>query len=433
MASLLAKYRDRQAEVIREASEIQDRIEAEDREPHEDEVKHLDGLQAENERLKPLIAREEGYQELRRSLPRVPDGNQDAERRAKAGNARPKFDSLGQFFAAVKLAAVEPSLADRRLQWVAGAPSGQGERNAADGGYLIGTDMSSEIMEGMYKLTRIAPMCRPLEIGPDANGATVTHIDETSRANGSRYGNVLAYWRGEADTLQLRTIKFRQEEQRLEKITCLFYATDEMLEDSVALTSFINDAAPEELAFRLDDSLIRGTGAGMPKGVLNCADLLVTVLKESGQAAATINAENIKKMYARMWPSSLGSAVWLCNQDCLPQLWSLRDTGGTFPQMMPSLQEVPPMTILGRPVYPVEQCETVGTKGDLILSDWRQYRLIRKGGVKSDSSIHVRYLQQETAFRFTLRVNGQPVRQKALTPYKGTATISPFVVLETRA
>jgi hypothetical protein len=38
------------------------------------------------------------------------------------------------------------------------------------------------------------------------------------------------------------------------------------------------------------------------------------------------------------------------------------------------------------------------------------------------------------AYRFTMRVNGQPLWNKPLTPYKGTSsTVSPFVNLAVRA
>ena len=76
---------------------------------------------------------------------------------------------------------------------------------------------------------------------------------------------------------------------------------------------------------------------------------------------------------------------------------------------------------------------TLGTVGDLILADWSQYQMIDKGGIKGASSMHVRFLQDEMVYKFTYRINGQPTWDAALTPYKGTNTVSPFVTLDTRA
>jgi hypothetical protein len=61
-----------------------------------------------------------------------------------------------------------------------------------------------------------------------------------------------------------------------------------------------------------------------------------------------------------------------------------------------------------------------------------QYIVIDKGGVQSASSMHVRFLNDEQTFRWVVRNDGQPTWNAALTPYKGSATLSPFVVVAAR-
>ncbi len=60
--------------------------------------------------------------------------------------------------------------------------------------------------------------------------------------------------------------------------------------------------------------------------------------------------------------------------------------------------------------------------------------LEEKGGIEAAMSIHVKFVYDESVFRFVLRVDGQPERASALTPYKGGAgaTLSHFVTLEAR-
>lgn len=50
------------------------------------------------------------------------------------------------------------------------------------------------------------------------------------------------------------------------------------------------------------------------------SDALITVAKESGQAAKTLTADNVANMYTRMLASSLKKAHWEINQELLPQL-----------------------------------------------------------------------------------------------------------------
>jgi HK97 family phage major capsid protein len=82
---------------------------------------------------------------------------------------------------------------------------------------------------------------------------------------------------------------------------------------------------------------------------------------------------------------------------------------------------------------PIEQCSTLGDKGDIILADFSQYLLIDKGQMQNATSIHVKFVNDETAFRFVYRLDGQPMWNSALTPYKGSDTLSPFVTLAERA
>jgi HK97 family phage major capsid protein len=56
---------------------------------------------------------------------------------------------------------------------------------------------------------------------------------------------------------------------------------------------------------------------------------LVSVGKETGQAAATVVAENVVKMYSRMFAQSRPNAVWLINQNIEPQLFTMSLAVGT--------------------------------------------------------------------------------------------------------
>jgi HK97 family phage major capsid protein len=109
---------------------------------------------------------------------------------------------------------------------------------------------------------------------------------------------------------------------------------------------------------------------------------------------------------------------------------------GGLPAYMPpgGLSVAPYGTLKGRPIIEIEQCAALGTVGDIMLVDLSQYLTIEKGGLQSASSIHVQFVTDETAFRFVMRNNGQPLWDSPLTPYKGTtSTLSPFITLATRA
>jgi HK97 family phage major capsid protein len=191
-----------------------------------------------------------------------------------------------------------------------------------------------------------------------------------------------------------------------------------------------------EFAFKIDDAVINGPGAGAPLGILT-SNAAVVQAKDAGQAANTVSTTNILNMWSRLFGPSMKNAVWFVNQNVLPQLFPLTLGSGTAVQLLyfpPGMNGNPGPwgKMLGRDVIPIEQAASLSSQGDIILSDMSQYILAQKGGMRADSSIHVAFLTGEMAFRFMLRLDGQPVWKKPLTPYKSSITLSPFVTLQAR-
>jgi HK97 family phage major capsid protein len=318
------------------------------------------------------------------------------------------------------------------------AANGMNESAPSDGGFLVGTEQAGMLAERAYNEGQIAALCDRVPISGAFNGLKYPYIDESDRADGSRSGGVLAYWKNEAAALASSAPKIGEETMNLEKLTGLFYATDELLQDATALGAMASSQFGREFAFKLDDAILNGTGAGQPLGILNSA-ALVSQAKETGQTASTINFDNIVKMYARLWSGANSATTrWVMNRECFPQLMSLAIKVGTagFPLYVAgnSLTGAPNGTLLGIPVVFAEQALALGTAGDIYLADFGQYRIIEKAGIQMASSIHVQFLTDQQVFRWVMRVNGQPLWKKPLTPYKGTSsTVSPFVALAVRS
>lgn len=412
-----------------EGETIIDGAAAEGRALTDDERARVQTIQTQRAVLQELIDMKVQLLEGERRSAMEPSGTLDL------ANLHP-YRSLGDQLMAVARSAHNPHATDQGLLDIQAAGIGLNEGVDSAGGFLVQTDFTGELLERAHETGVLIGRTDRRPISAGSNGIKINAIDESSRVDGSRQGGVRAYWTGEGTALTGSKPTFRRMELSLQKLTGLYYATDEELQDATALAANVARWFGDEFGFKLDDALFRGTGAGQPLGVLGHAGT-VSVTKETGQAAATILAENIEKMYARMWARSIPKAEWFINQDCWPQLFQLAHVVGTggVPVFVPAggLSGAPFGTLLGRPIMPIEQCETVGTVGDILFADWQEYLTIEKGGIDAQSSIHVQFLTDETVFRFILRMDGQPKRNAALTPYKGTSTQSSFVTLATRA
>ncbi len=314
------------------------------------------------------------------------------------------------------------------------APTQFGELIDSDGGFLVPPQFAAGLLQRTYSIGQVMSLCSQQPM--TGNKLVLNGVDETSRATGSRFGGVQAYWLAESATITASKGKFHQVTLEPEILAALTYVSESLLQDTTALTAFINRTFPEEMSFMIEDAIIEGDGAGKPTGIKNHAAML-SITKETGQALKTIVPENVIKMRARLWARSRAKSVWLTNQDIEPQLHTMSLAVGTggVPVYLPAggLAGSNFDTLYGRPVIPVEYAETLGTVGDISLVDLSQYVLGQRAGVQTATSIHVNFTKIETAFRFHLRIDGQPLWKAALTPFKGTLTQSPFVNLATRA
>lgn len=333
------------------------------------------------------------------------------------------FKSAGEYFMAVKNAALNPNGEDVRLRPLKAA-AGMNEGNPADGGYLVAPQYAPGIYTNMFGVGEI--LSRINVINTSGNDMTWNMVDETTRA-GSRFGGVLGYWLAEAGTKTASAPKFKQLTLKLKKVAALAYATDELLADSSALQGWLTTNVPDELRFQVEAAIVQGDGVGKPTGIVG-APGTVSVTRVDG---SKVQLADVLAMYARRLGN--GPYVWLINREVLGQLMQL---AGTYQYLwMPpgALADTPNSRLLGYPVIESEYCSALGTVGDIILADMSKYQAIQKGGVETASSIHVRFTTDETAYRFVYRFDGAPMLSSAITPYKATsgATMSPFVTLST--
>ena len=454
------KIREKARELKAQCEELLSCAESEDRTLSDDEQKQydasfveLEGALAQIRRADELAVVSAGLAEpatppLGPTAALEPEQTRDETADIVVGHDRAVakgFDNIGEQLQAIAHASHPESRyesIDKRLFFLqerGGNPegairqSGASEAVASKGGYLVQKDFNDQILERVYSIGEIASRVTRQAIGPNANGLKFNIIDESSRAAGSRWGGVRAYWVAEAGALTASEPTFAQVELTLKKVAALFYSTEELLMDQTALAGLVERVVPQEIMFKVEEAILGGSGSGQPLGISNSA-AIVSQAKKSGQTATTIVTDNVTNMWSRLWGPSRANAVWLVNQDAEPQLSTMADANGNSLYIPPGgLSDTPYSRLFNRPVIMSEYCATLGTVGDIQLLDLSQYFVIDKGGVRGDSSMHVRFLYDERAFRWMFRVDGQPSWNSALTPLNGSNTLSPFVNLATRS
>jgi HK97 family phage major capsid protein len=434
----ISQYKEDIKALMKKAADIDAKCVNENRDPVEAELtlknEILDTVSEYQHIIKTMERQERMRESLENPEPRQTVQNSKDKLKGSGIEVRDKdkFNSLGEQLCAIINAGRPNGSVDPRLY---NAASGLNETVPSEGGFLIQKDFTTKVYEDIFNNGLIAGKCQKIPISGPSNGTVVNGFDETSRAS-STAGGVVIYWADEAGEKTASKPQFRRVELNLKKMIGLCYLTDEMIMDAATIQATVSNAFKLAMDFTLQNSIINGTGAGQPLGILN-SGCLVSVGAEAGQGAATILTENIVKMYARRFAALTGNYAFYYNQDIEPQLFTMSLSVGTGggPVYMPpgGLSQAPYGTIMGRPAYAIEQCPTLGTQGDIILANFQDgYLLAEKGSMQSDMSIHVRFVWDETALRFVLRVDGQPWRASALTPAQGSNTQSHFITLDSR-
>jgi HK97 family phage major capsid protein len=359
------------------------------------------------------------------TAPRISDVREGFESDPKGG-----FKNQQEFFASVQQAGMTGKLNDDRLKFrqAAGSDEHSGVNDAYGGftvpeGFMGGLMMVDPEIDPVAGLTTNLPVSTPtihVNARVDKNHAT------------SVTGGLRVYRREQTDEVSSSRMQTERITLTATSLMGVSYASEELLSDSpISFATLVANGFAQEIGASILNERINGTGVGQFEGVLT-SPALVSVAKETGQKAASIQYENVVNMYARQYGKN--RAIWVANHNTLPALMQMNQSVGTagIPAWQPSAREGAPNLLLGRPIYFTEFCPTLGTVGDLLFVDWSQYLEITLGGINTAESVHVRFLNNERAFRVSVRNDGKGWWRSALTPKNGS-TLSPFVALATRA
>lgn len=342
------------------------------------------------------------------------------------------FARAGDFLMAVKNASL--GMHDPRLSNLASVPGVVSSGTSGkDGGFAIPVNQSSEIWSLAKNSTVLLPLTQNIEI--EKGYSMAFPKDETTPWSPS---GIKAYWQNEGAAALASKVELGLDTINLHTLTILVPITNQMMESGAAMETYLSDIIAPAMGWKIDSSILGGTGIGQPKGCIGGNSALVTVAKETGQAAATIVAQNIAKMRSRMVAGSLKDSVWVGNPDILPALEGM--TIGQIPIFLPMGTGVREGgfdgVLYGRPLILSEFAEALGKSGDLSLLNLKGYRTVtRVGGFQTATSIHLFFDANAMAFRVTFYLGGGPILSQPIPAPTGKSsnTRSFFVTLADRA
>lgn len=430
MSKRYFKLLQERGDLVKEQGSIFAIVDHEGREMSEAEKTRDDAIHARLIELAGDVEREERRREWERTVAAVPDADRITGMHDRAEDE--SWPTMGHFLQAVASAGTPGGQIDPRLYQAAGSGANTGVPSEA--GFLVRRDFSTVLLDLAIQQSILAPLCLTIPIGAGADGIDLPYIDETSEADGSEYGGVVVYWRGEADTVAAKMPKFELHDLRLTELMGLAYATNRALRDATSLEAIFTAAFTSVMASKLDNAIYRADGVGKPLGMIHSTGPRVSQAARDGQLADTIVDGNISDMWMRVHTDSKPRGFWVYNSEATPQLDSMYVPAGTggIPTRVVDYAPDGTYRIKGRPAREFKFCSALGDEGDIAFIDPSRYVLISKGGIEAAQSMHVRFIYGENTYRWLYPTNGRPAWRTAKTPRYGTMTTSTFVTLAAR-
>jgi HK97 family phage major capsid protein len=173
-------------------------------------------------------------------------------------------------------------------------------------------------------------------------------------------------------------------------------------------------------------SMLRGTGAGQPRGIVG-HPATISVSRATGGTQAENDTETILRMIERLLPGS-ATAVWIAHPFWRSRLMATR-LADTLLYVANGQSLVYGDTLAGIPIAYSEHLPAVTSAGSLVLADLSYYAMVERAGFTVAFSEHARFLKRQAVWLFGVRIDGAPLINAPLTLADGSGsnTVSPFV------
>lgn len=342
---------------------------------------------------------------------------------------------FGNYLMAVKAAA--KGAIDPRLSYFDGEPSADkkdlAEGFGSTGGYLVPSEFRAELMAAVAENSIVRPRAMVIPMARRTIEVPAMKQSDTTAGVPHWFGGMLAFWEAEAQTIGETETAFRNIQLTAHDLVAVTHASNNLLADSaISLAAILTGPRgfPGVVSWKEDYAFLQGSGSGEPLGVLN-APATISV-DRAGSSSGTIVYDDLANMMAAFMPS--GKGVWVASISVKAALLKLAGPTATNyagAYLWGSPKDGVPDSLFGYPIIFTEKLPTLGTSGDIMLCDFSHYYIGDRQATTIDSTDQARWLRNQTSWKVTHRVDGQPWLDAPFTLADGSTKISPFVKLTT--
>lgn len=396
-------------------------------------LKDAESLAAKSVKLNDLRNRANAIKGVEGSADPISDPRIHGEGPAEGKSWTKDGGQFGNYLVAIKNA--EKGRVDSRLKFFESELEAKdlAEGVGSSGGYLVPTEFRPMLMQQVEENAIVRPRSMVIPMTRRTLDVPALKQDGVTAGQPHWFGGMLAFWESEAATIEETEPAFRNITLTAHELTAVTHVSNNLLADSaISLSALLTGARgfPGVIAWKEDYAFLNGSGSGEPLGVLN-APATISV-DRTGASSGVVVWDDLANMMTSFMPS--GKGVWVANLTVKANLLKMAGPAGTDYKgtyLWGSAKDGVPDSLLGYPIIFTEKLPVLGTRGDIMLADFGHYYVGDRMATTIESSDQARWLKNQTSWKVTHRVDGQPWLNAPFTLADGSTKISPFVVLTT--
>lgn len=294
----------------------------------------------------------------------------------------------------------------------------------AEGGFLVPPQFLAEFLMVKPEEAVVRPRARVIPPGehPDAS----ISMPALTQGSAGVYGGVTVGWEGEGVEGDETDADVHEVELEPKEATAWVDLTEKLLRNASMMSGAIMDLLRGAMTGAEDYAFLRGDGRGKPFGVIESPGRL-DVTRNTANKVLT---EDVIAMQSVLMPESQQFAVWVASQSTMPKLLILKDEADNNLVIGGDITKGVPWSMLGRPLLWTGRTPTLGTRGDLMLVDFRYYWIKDGFGPVIAASPHVNWKSNKVCVKIVRSVDGASWVREPLTLEDGDTQVSPIVVLK---
>ncbi len=292
------------------------------------------------------------------------------------------------------------------------------ENTDPSGGYLVPEEFLAQIVQYKTAPAIVWPRATIWPMATDKLGfPKLAQRPDEDAADHDHFASISWVWTEEGVSKTETQPEFEFMELIAHELSGFTQITDIMLEDSpINLINFLTGLFRDSYLWTTDRSFIRSNGARSPLGV--CQD--PAVLTVARQTAGAFTYADALAMSSKLPSVFDDGAVFFMSKKAANSLRGQVDSNGApvlqqwYSPILPGVGGGVLMTLLGYPViFSCGKTYPVGTKGDVILGNWKHFAIGDRRRFTFDTSKHYAFIQNRTTIRCTGRVDSIPMIPEA--------------------